>query len=163
MRVVNQAGLDLIKHFEGFRATPYICSGGKRTIGYGHVIQPNERLVNIDREIGEVILKQDVRHFAEHVKALVTVPLNDNQFAALVSFAFNVGAGRLKTSTLLRLLNSGDYEGAADQLPRWRRAGGHVMPGLVRRRKAERELFLRHETLGENDEGHKPARNQYGE
>ncbi|MCU0523268.1 MAG: lysozyme [Elainella sp. Prado103] len=90
----------------------------------------------------EELMKRDLRRFEQAVSDLVKVPLNSDQFSALVSFAYNVGEGALASSTLLRLLNQRDYQGAADQLLRWDKAGSQALAGLTRRRKAERALFL---------------------
>jgi GH24 family phage-related lysozyme (muramidase) len=142
-RRINAAGLELIKSFEGFRATTYTCPGGKPTIGWGHVIQPGESFVEpISPAQGLSILARDLAQAEAAVERLVTAPLTDNQFAALVSFTFNLGQGNLQKSTLLKKLNAGDYAGAANELPKWRMAGGQVLEGLVRRRAAERALFL---------------------
>src|SRR5262249_42802085 len=105
-------------------------------------ILPHEHFGKISRERADELLEQDLRNAERSVQQLVTVPLNANQFAALVSFTFNLGAQNLRSSTLLRDLNAGDYRGAADQFNRWVFAGGAVEQGLVKRRQAERELFL---------------------
>lgn len=88
------------------------------------------------------LLRADLQKFADGVDELRAVPLTEHQKAALVSFAFNVGLGNLKSSTLLRHLNDGDYQGAANQFLVWNKAAGHVLPGLVKRREAERAMFL---------------------
>lgn len=144
----SQSGIDLIKNFEGFSATPYVCAGGKNTIGYGHVIKPEERHHKIiDQDFAEKLLIGDLA-VAEHaVKDLISVPLNQNQFDALVSFTFNLGTGSLQKSTLRKKLNRGDYLGAANEFDRWVYAKGTRLMGLIRRRKAERELFLKPLTL----------------
>jgi|GEM_PF-1640852 len=150
-RKINNAGLELIKSFEGFRATSYTCPGGKATIGWGHAILPGESFQEpISQAQGLSILARDLAQAEAAVERLVTVPLTDNQFAALVSFTFNLGPDEdadsipegLGDSTLLKLLNAGDYAGAAEEFPKWRKAGGQVLEGLVRRRAAERDLFL---------------------
>lgn len=142
-RKINAAGLELIKSFEGFRATSYTCPGGKPTIGRGHAIQPGESFAEpISQMQGLSILARDLTRAEAAVERLVTVPLSDNQFAALVSFTFNLGQGNLERSTLLKKLNAGDQAGAADEFGRWVKAGGQVLEGLVRRRAAERDLFL---------------------
>lgn len=138
----NQKGIDLIKHFEGFRAEPYICSGGKNTIGFGHVIKPKEHFKTLSLADAEVILKDDVKIAEEAVSAFVKVALNSNQFSALCSFVFNLGRWNLGRSTLLQLLNKGEYSKAADEFPKWCWAGGVKLKGLLARRKAERDLFL---------------------
>ena len=141
-REVNEAGLALIREFEGCRLDAYLCPAGIPTIGYG-ATGPDIRMGMVwTQEQADARLVEDLARFADGVERLVEVDLSDNQFAAIVSFAFNVGLGALRDSTLLRKLNAGDYLGAADQLPRWARAGGRIMPGLSRRRLAERALFL---------------------
>lgn len=142
-RKINAAGLELIKSFEGFRATTYTCPGGKPTIGWGHAILPGESFQEPISEMqGLSVLARDLAQAEAAVERLVTVPLTDNQFAALVSFTFNVGQGNLEKSTLLKKLNAGHYDSAAGEFGRWVKAGGQVLEGLVRRRAAERDLFL---------------------
>ena len=141
-REVNEAGVRLVQEFEGCRLDAYRCPAGIPTIGYG-ATGPDIRMGMVwTQEQADARLVEDLARFADGVERLVEVDLSDNQFAAIVSFAFNVGLGALRDSTLLRKLNAGDYLGAADQLPRWARAGGRVLPGLTRRRAAERDLFL---------------------
>lgn len=141
-RMVNDAGVALVREFEGCRLDAYRCPAGIPTIGYG-ATGPDIRMgMKWTQEEADERLAEDLARFAEGVERLVLVDLTDNQFAALVSFAYNVGLGALAGSTLLRELNAGDYEGAADQFPRWSKGGGRVLPGLVRRRAAERDLFL---------------------
>ncbi len=139
---ISIKGLNLIKSFEGLELKAYKDSVGVLTIGYGstgpHV---HEGLV-ITEEQAEAILKTDISRFERGVTELVKVPLNQNQFDALVSFSFNLGLGNLKSSTLLRKLNSLDYSGAANEFTRWNKAGGRVLTGLTRRREAEKKLFL---------------------
>lgn len=138
---ISQAGLELIKEFEGFRSNAYRDSVGVATIGYGHTKGVRMGDV-ITRAQGEAFLLGDTQHAQESVERLVTVPLTQNQYDALVSFTFNLGSGNLASSTLLKKLNDGDYQGAADEFPRWVHAGGKKLEGLVRRRNAERRLFL---------------------
>ena len=141
-REVSEAGVRLVQEFEGCRLDAYLCPAGIPTIGYG-ATGPDIRMGMVwTQEQADARLVEDLARFADGVERLVEVDLSDNQFAAIVSFAFNVGLGALRDSTLLRKLNAGDYEGAADQFPRWARAGGRLMPGLSRRRLAERALFL---------------------
>ncbi|MGY5958682.1 lysozyme [Kosakonia sp. BK9b] len=137
------AGLTLIKSFEGLSLEKYRDAVGKWTIGYGHLILPNESFPQaLTKEQAEDLLRADLGMTERGIRKQVTVDLNQNQFDALVAFAFNVGLGNLQSSTLLRLLNQGQYQAAADQLPRWNKAGGNVLAGLTRRREAERALFL---------------------
>ena len=151
-REVSEAGVRLVQEFEGCRLDAYRCPAGIPTIGYG-ATGPDIRMGMVwTQEQADARLVEDLARFAAGVERLVQVDLTDNQFAALVSFAYNVGLGALAGSTLLRKLNAGDYLGAADQLPRWARAGGRIMPGLSRRRLAERALFL-DEGAGSPDRG----------
>lgn len=137
----SQRGLSLIKSFEGLRLLAYEDAVGIWTIGYGTTRGVTAGM-SISQEQAEWMLHNDVLRFEPEVERLVQVPLNANQWDALISFTYNLGAGNLASSTLLRLLNAGDYAGAADQFPRWIKAGGQVLNGLVRRREAERVLFL---------------------
>lgn len=136
----SQRGIDLIKSFEGLRLSAYKCPADVWTIGYGTTagVQPGQ---TITKERAEELLREDVKRFEAQVLRLVKVPLTQGQHDALVSFVYNLGAGNLSNSTLLRLLNAGDYAGAAAQFDRWNKAGGKVLAGLVRRRAAERALF----------------------
>ncbi|MFJ2548516.1 lysozyme [Pseudomonas sp. NPDC087612] len=137
----SQRGLNLIKSFEGLRLQSYQDAVGVWTIGYGTTrgIKPG---MSITKDQAERMLANDVPRFEVEVERLVKVPLTTNQHDALISFTYNLGSANLESSTLLRLLNSGDYAGAAEQFPRWNKAGGKVLAGLVRRREAERKLFL---------------------
>lgn len=148
MRSVKDAGINLIKSFEGLFLKPYLDPINIPTIGYGTIKYPNGKAVTMqDSEINEkqaeAYLIWEVKEKAEAVENMVKVPLNDNEFDALVSFAYNVGVGALKGSTLLKMLNAGqDRTAVADQFLRWNKAGGQVFNGLTRRRQAERALFL---------------------
>ena len=144
MRQINSTGLNLVKLHEGFRAKAYLCPASKITIGYGHVILAGESYLNsatLNTNEAEEILRSDLAIAERHVAKLIDVDLNDNQFAALVSFAFNLGGGNLKSSTLRRLLNAGDYKCVPEQLGRWVFASGKKLNGLIKRRKEEGELF----------------------
>lgn len=140
-RQINQVGLSLIKDFEGCILTTYDDGVGVLTIRYGHT-QGVSWGQTITQAEAEDFLKKDLSYFENSVTNLVKVPLTDNQFAALVSFTFNVGVGALTESTLLRSLNQSKYQTAANQFLRWVNGGGKEMAGLVRRREAERSLFL---------------------
>lgn len=147
MRELNQAGLSLIEQFEGCKLKPYLDVAKIPTIGIGTTKYPDGRAVTMnDPPITEAqarsFLKSHLEGDCKAVSGLVKVTLNDNEFAALVSFTYNVGRNALASSTLLKKLNSGDRQGAADQFLKWDHAGGVVVAGLTRRRKAERELFL---------------------
>lgn len=136
----SQAAIDLIKAAEGLRLTAYRDSAGILTIGYGSTggIKPGQ---TITPEQAEAMLVDDMDEAADAVRKLVTVPLTQGQFDALCSFVFNLGAGRLRDSTLLRLLNQRKYGEAAAQFRFWVMSGGEPLPGLVKRRAAERALF----------------------
>ncbi|ATP27520.1 muraminidase [Chromobacterium violaceum] len=138
----NAAGISLIKQFEGVRLAAYQDMVGVWTIGYGHTGPDVKAGLAITQQQADQLLAADLEKFETGVRKAVIVPLNANQFSALVSFSYNLGLGNLRSSTLLRLLNKGDYDGAAAQFPRWNRAGGQAVPGLTRRRKAEQALFL---------------------
>jgi lysozyme len=146
---ISSNGLEIIAGFEGFVRTPYDDAAGHATIGFGHLLHhgpvtdaDRQQWGTISRAKGLALLGQDVRAAEQAVHRFVTVDLTQSQFDALVSFAFNVGARALQTSTLLRKLNAGDRQGAANEFLRWTQAGGREVPGLVRRRSAERTLFL---------------------
>ncbi|TWA69915.1 GH24 family phage-related lysozyme (muramidase) [Azospirillum brasilense] len=151
------AAFDLARHFEGLSRTAYRCPAGVWTIGYGHTrdVAPGDAVTT---ERAERLLADDLAEAASLVDGAVTVPLTDGQRAALIDFVFNVGPGRPKKgkdpgkdgfvrlrsgkpSTLLRKLNAGDAEGAAGEFGAWVHGGGRVLPGLVRRRRAEELLF----------------------
>ncbi|UTL79542.1 lysozyme [Pseudomonas putida] len=137
----SQRGLSLIKSFEGLHLQAYQDAVGVWTIGYGTTRGVNAGM-SITKEQAERMLLNDVQRFEPEVERLIMAPLSQNQWDALISFTYNLGAANLESSTLRRLLNAGDYAGAAGQFPRWNKAGGKVLQGLVRRRAAEREMFL---------------------
>ncbi len=144
MRHVTDAGLDLIKRFEGFSPTIYICPSGHPTIGYGHVVLAHERehlAAGITQAEATDILRKDVGIAERAVLRLISVPLTDGQFDALVSFTFNLGAGALQRSTLRRKANRGEHEGVPTELMKWVWAAGKRLHGLVRRRKAEASAY----------------------
>ena len=144
-RKINQAGLSLIKQFEGFEPVAYLCPAGVPTIGYGHTKTVTAQDVRSKRTISEdeaeALLMEDVRDAESAVERLITVPLTDNQFSSLVSWTFNLGEWNLKSSTLRRKLNRGDYQSVPGEMARWVRAGSITLAGLIRRRKAEGALF----------------------
>jgi lysozyme len=142
MMQISNNGLSLLKQFEGVRLKSYQDSVGVWTIGYGRTGQTIVPGQAISLKQADQFLVQDLGRVEMVINKLVTVKLNQNQFDALVCFSFNVGTGALASSTLLRLLNSGDYAGAAEQFLRWDKAGGEVLAGLSKRRAAERALFL---------------------
>lgn len=143
---ISEKGLELIKHFEGYRGTAYLCAGGVMTIGYGstridgHPIQRGDTITKAEAE--EVLLTQ-ITDYEDVVKRCTKgLTLTQGEFDALVSFAYNLGGVTLADSTLLKRLTDGDRKGAADQFLRWNKAKGKVLPGLTVRREAERKLFL---------------------
>ncbi|MBU9845336.1 lysozyme [Rahnella ecdela] len=136
-------GIALIKSFEGLSLSKYQDIVGKWTIGYGHLILPDEVFnVALTEAQAETLLRRDLAVSEKGVNQYVLVPLTQNQFDALVSFTFNLGVGNLKSSTLLRVLNAQQYQSAADEFLRWDKAGGKQVAGLTRRRTAERALFI---------------------
>lgn len=139
---ISQKGIDLIKNFEGCRLTAYRCPANILTIGYGHTGSDVSTGQKITQEQAEKLLKSDLLVHCNNVSRLVKVPLTQNQFDALVSFEFNVGYGYFASSTMLKLLNQKKYREAAAQFNRWVYANGKVLAGLVKRRAAEKTLFL---------------------
>ena len=133
-------GIDLIKHFEGCELEAYKCPAGVWTIGYGHIKGVKEGMT-ITEQQAEEMLKSELNEYEGYINNLVTTELNQNQFDAMVSWVYNLGGGNLKASTLLKVLNAGDYAGVPAQMMRWNKAGGKVLEGLTRRRQAEADLF----------------------
>lgn len=137
----------LIKHFEGFSASPYKCPAGVPTIGYGSTRDTDGKAITMNHspvteQQATSLMLATLTTYEDAVNRYVTVPLTQNQFDALVDFAYNCGAQNLRTSTLLKKLNAGDYDGAAEQFLVWFYGGGKKLNGLVKRRMAERSLFL---------------------
>jgi len=132
-------GIALIKRFEGLRLKAYLDPVGVATIGYGHTYLVNINDPAITEEEADRLLTEDLKLYEKPVAEMVKVPINQNQFDALVSFAFNLGTAALRGSTLLKKLNSG--QPCAEEFDRWIFAAGKALPGLVRRRAAERRLF----------------------
>lgn len=144
---LSTQGLDLIKEFEGYHekqadgsAKAYRCPAGVWTIGWGCTEGVTEGMI-VTAEQATAMLAAEMGKHETAVERLVKVPLTQGQFDALVSFSYNVGAGALEGSTLLRLLNAGDYDGARGQFGRWTKAAGVELAGLVRRRAREAEVF----------------------
>ena len=137
----SQEGIDLIKKFEGCELSPYVCSGGVLTIGYGHTGSDVVEGQEITQECAEQILREDLEEFEGYVSTLVEPELTQCQFDALVAWTFNLGPTNLKTSTLLKRLNEKDFDDVPYQIKRWNKAGGKVLDGLQRRRQAESLLF----------------------
>ena len=145
---LDKKGLDLIAEFEGLRLTPYLCSAKVPTIGYGSTFYENGTKVKltdapITKQRAEQLLKNTADKFAERVAVLINKPVTQNQFNALVSFAFNVGVSALKISTLLKLVNNNPNDGnIAKEFLRWNKAGGRVVQGLTNRRIKESALYF---------------------
>ncbi len=156
---VSKAAIDMIKHHEGVRTRPYRCPALLWTVGVGHVIEPTHTAVKYEERrhlpipagwdrtltMDEVdgILSQDLRRFERGVVRLCPAAAgNQGIFDSLVSFAFNVGLGNLQRSSLRMKTNRGDFEEAAEEFLKWTKAGGRVLPGLVKRRNDERALYL---------------------
>ena len=144
---VSEKCIKMIKHHEGFVRKPYQDPIGLWTVGVGHLIGDGKKLPKewdkefTDEEVDQ-ILCEDLERFEIGIQRLTKVNLSQSQFDALVSFSFNVGLGNYQSSTLRAKLNRGDYEGASNEFPKWRKAGGKILKGLVRRRADERNLFL---------------------
>lgn len=155
----SELGIELIKSFEGFRTFPYFCSAKLHTVGYGHVLYPEQARLKADERASyplkpehnrvwdadeiDALLEADLQRFESGVLRLCPASAdNDRHRAALVSFAFNVGLGNLQSSTLRMKYNRGDFDGAADEFLKWDKSVGKVLAGLTRRRIAERFLFL---------------------
>lgn len=142
--IYSKTGLHLTESFEGVRLTAYPdpgTGGDPWTIGYGHTGPEVCQGLTCTQEQAEAWLAQDVQKAAKAVDDLVQYELTQDEFDALVDFVFNVGIGNFRSSTMLRLLNQGDFNSAAHEFEKWDKAGGHVMAGLLRRRQAEEQLF----------------------
>jgi lysozyme len=143
---LSSSGLDILKTLEGFRSKPYEDVAGKLTVGYGHLIVPGDGVASgdiIDQVKATELLHHDVQRTVEGVNSCVTRDINQNQFDALVLFAYNLGVGALRSSTLIKLLGAGDFYGASGQFERWCFAGGKYTTGLLTRRITEKNLFLK--------------------
>ena len=152
----NEAGLSLIKSFEGLRLKAYKCPAGVWTIGYGHTGKDVKPGMIITEEQAEEYLRQDLERFEKGVDDLVEVDINENQYSALVSLAYNIGLGNFKKSTLLKLINKGnqnELEAVHSQFKRWVYANKKVLPGLVKRREAEFKLYSTPESSESMTEG----------
>ena len=137
---ISLEGLSLIKKFEGCKLIAYKCSAGVWTIGYGHTTGVKEGDVCTQEE-AEKLLRGDIFKFEEYVQDSVKVDLDQSQFDALVAWTFNLGPGNLRSSTMLKKLNNGEYESVPFEMRRWNKAGGKTLDGLIRRREAESLLF----------------------
>ena len=142
---MTEEGLAMIRRFEGFRGAAYRCPAGVWTIGYGHTSNAGPPRVGPGMTMSEAearrVLADDVERFATGVRAALVREVSPEQFSALVSFAFNVGMGAFRSSSVLRAVNAGDFGAVPDRLALWVKARGRTLPGLVRRRAAEAEMF----------------------
>lgn len=131
----------IIKDSESLQLRAYLCPAGVWTVGWGHTGPDVYKGLVVTQGEAEVLLERDLRASESAINSLVKVRLSQDQFDALVSLVFNIGAGAFKDSTLLRLLNTGDFEGAAGQFKRWNKSKGKVLNGLTTRRNREEKLF----------------------
>ena len=142
MRQISDDGLALIRRCESFQPQRYLCPAGWWTIGYGHVIRKGEDFsAGIDEDRASHLLADDLAAAERAVLRLISVPLSDGQFAAMVSFTFNLGAGALQRSTLRLKLNRGEYDAVPAEFLKWVWGGGRKLKGLVVRRRTEAMLF----------------------
>ena len=145
MRHITQHGLNLIKQFEGFSSNIYLDAAGLPTIGYGHLLRAGEAEIfrhGISHEAAVALLIKDVLCSEQAVLRLITVPLSNGQFDALVSFTFNLGGGALQRSTLRRKVNREEHADAPAEFMKWVWGGGRRLKGLIRRRSAEAQLYV---------------------
>ena len=143
---ISEKGLQLLKHYEGCELTAYRCSADVLTIGYGHTKGVTEDMV-ITQEEADQMLQDEMPEYEGYINDKVTVALNQDQFDAMVCWVYNLGSGNLASSTLLKVLNEGDYEAVPEQMKRWNKAGGKVLNGLIKRRDSEAKLFCSEEWL----------------
>ena len=137
---LGERGTEILKYFEGCKLTAYQDSVGVWTIGYGHTKGVFDGMT-ITQEEAEQMLLTEHEEYEGYIENMVTVPLTQNQFDALVVWIYNLGPTNFKNSTLLKELNAGNYNAAGQEITRWNKAGGKVLAGLVKRREAEAELF----------------------
>jgi GH24 family phage-related lysozyme (muramidase) len=150
---MTKAGLDLIKQWEGFRAKAYKCPAGVLTIFYGHTSMAGPPKVTPGmtgtKAEGERVLLNDLKVYEAGVRSAINVELTPNQYSACVSLCYNIGVGAFKRSSVARFCNRRQWKNAADAFALWNKAGGRVLPGLVRRRAAEAALFAKNGTARE--------------
>lgn len=144
---INKATIDLVKDFEGCKLTAYRDPIGVWTIGHGTTARAGLGIIptagmTITQAEADQLLADGLNKFADQIRPMINAGLNDNQFGACVSLAYNIGAHAFGTSSALKHINAGDYDKAANAILLWNKAGGKVLKGLVRRREAERKLFL---------------------
>ena len=137
---ISEEGKALIKKFEGCKLEAYLCPAGYWTIGFGNVKNAKEGKT-ISQNEADFYLTKDLEEFESYVNSMVKVPLEQNQFDALVAWTFNLGGSNLRSSTMLKVLNNGEYDKVPSEMKRWNKAGGKTLQGLIRRREAESLLF----------------------
>ena len=137
---LGERGTEILKYFEGCKLTAYQDSVGVWTIGYGHTKGVYDGMT-ITQDQAEQMLLSELEEYEGYIENMVTVPLTQNQFDALVVCVYNLRPTNFKNSTLLKELNAGNYNAAGQEITRWNKAGGKVLAGLVKRREAEAELF----------------------
>lgn len=138
----SKRGIDAIKYFEGYRATPYRDAGGKMTIGYGHLLRQSEIMTGLNAAEAEKLLMQDIKLAEAILKRSVKVELSQPQFDALISLIFNIGSGQFADSTMLEHLNNNNLNAAAEEFTRWIKVGSREIDGLKTRRDYEKALFI---------------------
>lgn len=138
---LNDQGIDLIKEFEGCQLDAYLDMVGKPTIGYGTTGTDIHLGLHWTQEDCDKILLADLDHVQMQIKKVLDVDLTDNEFSALCSLVYNIGIGNFKSSTMLHCLNEREWDLAAAEFSKWDHAGGREVPGLLKRRLAEKELF----------------------
>ena len=144
MRHITAKGLQLIKQFEGFSSKIYLDNAGLKTIGFGHLILPSETSSfqnGVTEADATTLLKKEIEVAEQAVSRLITSPINQNQFDSLVSFTFNLGSAAFQRSTLRAKINREEHEQVPREFMRWVYAGGIKILGLIRRRRAEAELY----------------------
>jgi lysozyme len=141
MMKLSKVGADLIKKYEGCRLTAYLCPANVWTIGWGHTgnVKKGQKISQAE---ADALFDKDIKRYVDGVNEIVKVEVNQNQFDALVSFAYNCGVDALKKSTLAKFVNAKQFSKAAAEFDRWNKGNGKVLPGLVRRRDEEQALFL---------------------
>ena len=137
---LGERGTEILKYFEGCKLTAYQDSVGVWSIGYGHTKGVYDGMT-ITQDQAEQMLLSELEEYEGYIENMVTVPLTQNQFDALVVWVYNLGPTNFRNSTLLKELNAGNYNAAGQEITRWNKAGGKVLAGLVKRREAEAELF----------------------
>ena len=140
--MISPEGIGVIRHYEGFRQDPYLCPGGVWTIGFGSTRGVTADSPSITEAGAEALLRHDLARYERAVERLTIPVISDGQFAALVSFAFNLGSGAYRSSTLRRRVNRSEWADVPRQFRRWVIGGGQRLEGLVRRREAEIQLWI---------------------